>query len=120
LPVANPEAAPPLETLTIRGSEELQVTLPLTFVVELLDQVAVAVSCVVPPITTVGSPGVIEIELNVWPRPGAATNKMSSTRTDKRNKHAKVPPLATRRRRDTGRRKTPLLLERRSMEIDLI
>jgi hypothetical protein len=54
LPEANPEATPALETLTIRGSEELHETLPLTFVVELLDQVAVAVSCVVPPITTVG------------------------------------------------------------------
>ena len=37
LPVANPEATPLLETLTIRESEELQVTLPLTFAVEPLE-----------------------------------------------------------------------------------
>jgi hypothetical protein len=66
LPVANPETTPLLETLTIRGSEELHVTLPLTFVVKPLEQFAVAVSCVVPPISTVGCPGEIEIDLTVW------------------------------------------------------
>jgi hypothetical protein len=46
------------------GSEELQVTLLVTLVEEPLEYLAVAVSCVVPPIATLGSLGEIARELS--------------------------------------------------------
>src|ERR1700689_1011077 len=82
-PVADPDATTLPETLAIRGSAELQATLLLTLLEEPSEYVAVAVSWVVPPITTVGSLGEIESEVNDGAWPSEGRKKTASSRRGK-------------------------------------
>jgi len=84
-PVADPEASPLPEMLTTRASKERQLTLPLTSLEEPSAYVAVAVSCVVPPSTTVGWLGEIESAVKDCPSLRDGRSKPASTRSSPRH-----------------------------------